>query len=165
MKSNIIKTVIILIAFAGIVSLVWLVVAGGKLKNSKMAQNKIQDQQNKTSPEKSDVPQVVETKESDLPPVLSKEVPHYSEVEKIESFSVQYPDSAKAQNIYRFYSSKSVNEVFDFYKDWMGKNGWMTSNTVKENNYQALLVNKSGNSMWVKISKEGEKTKVGLEMF
>lgn len=104
---------------------------------------------------------------NDKPPRQLDEIPHYEETKKIESFSVKFPDAIETQNIYRFYGAKSGEEIFSLYKDWAEKNGWQIEGAVKEDayNYQALFITKANSQAWIKINKEGEKTRVSIEMF
>lgn len=95
---------------------------------------------------------------------LSEEIPHYEQTEKIESYTLKYPNSAKIQDVYRFYSSKSMDENLAYYTDWAKKNEWDEANVVKEDNLFSLYLTKSKEMLVVKISKEEDKVNVNLDL-
>lgn len=95
---------------------------------------------------------------------ISEEIPHYEQTEKIESYTLKYPNSDKIQDVYRFYSSKSMDENLAYYTDWAKKNEWSEANVVKENNLYSLYLTKSKEMLVVKISKENDKVRVNFDL-
>lgn len=111
-------------------------------------------------------PQVVQSteKESSSLQKLSQDIPHYEQSEKIESYTLQYPNSTRTQDVYRFYSLKNMDENLSFYTGWASSNGWKIENTVKEASVYSLYLTKEEETLVVKISSMEEKIKISLDL-
>lgn len=109
------------------------------------------------------IPKIIEIKEEDFKAVFQA-VPYYEEKQKIESYVLQYPNSGKKQYVYRFYSSKSLDEILKFYRDWAKKNNWHEANLVKENNFYSLYLTQSNDMLVAKIFKDNDKVIVNLDL-
>lgn len=166
-KNNLIKIVIIIVALSGMILLNWLFLFDGKTsKISETAQNAIQEKKI-SSPEIANTPQPVEIKGENLgQQKLSEEIPHYEQMEKIEAYTLKYPNSARIQDVYRFYSAKSMAENLTYYTGWAAKNNWISVNTVKEKDVYSLYLTKAkdAETLVVKISQDENKVKVNLDL-
>lgn len=168
-KNNLVKIVVVLIALAGVMLLGWLTLVGGKSKTPKIAQNIIQKEENKQlknaiSPETANIPQVVETSEKKISEKLSQEIPHYEQTEKIQAHTLKYPNSTQTQDVYWFYSAKSMDENLAYYTDWAKKNEWTVVNTVKEKDVFSLYLTKAEETLVMKTTKDNNKVRVSLDL-
>lgn len=110
------------------------------------------------------IPKVISSAEGKLPKDFPKDLPLYGQTKILKSYTLDYPDSDQIQGVYKFYSSKTMEEIFSFYKNWGEKNGWKALDTVQKSNYQAVFLGKEKQSMGVKIYKEAQNVLVDLEV-
>ncbi len=166
-QNNLVKILIIAVIIAAFVLLGWFLIAG-KSGRTPAAQNNVPGktgENDAASRSSANIPQVVENKvESAGEQKLSRDIPHYEQTEKIESYELRYPNSTQVQDVYRFYSSKTMDENLSYYTDWAGKNGWKVANTIKENSVYSLYLNGTKESLAVKISKDNGKVKVSIDL-
>lgn len=116
----------------------------------------------KPNPQKN-IPKVIMENQGKLSQIFPYNMPLYGQTEILESYTINYVSSKQTQGVYKFYSSKTIKEIFDFYKNWGEKNGWKILNTVLENNYQALFLGKENESLGVKMYKKDNKSLIVLE--
>lgn len=162
-QNSVIKGIILFLGVAIIVLLGWIMFF--QKPNKTPAAIAPQKTEKKPSVSSSNIPQAVKTSEKeDLLKTVFKDIPHFEQTEKVDFYTLQYPDSTKMQDVYQFYSKKSMDEALAFYQDWAKKNGWSEANVVKENNLFSLYLIKSEEKLVVKISKENNKVKVNLDL-
>lgn len=163
-QNNLVKIALIVLALASIVIVGWIIFSDKPPAPVEDSNQKAVNQK-ESSVVKPVTPQVVqesEEKNSNLQE-LSQNIPHYEETEKIESYTLKYPDSTQTQDVYRFFSSKSMDENLSYYTEWAGKNEWKIENTVKENEIYSLYLIRNNQTLVVKINTIGEKVKVSLD--
>lgn len=166
MKKNI-KIVLILAALTGLIILGWLIISKEKPKAAEVATNAGQSQEQPEkvlSPEAANIPKITEAPEAKINEKLSKEIPRYGQTEKIEAYTLKYPNSNQLQDVYRFYSSKTMAENLTYYTGWAKENGWAVVNTVKEKDALSLYLTKAGETLVMKTVKNNDKVKVSLDL-
>lgn len=160
-QKNLIKAVLVLMALGVFGWLIFINKYSASVINP--ATNDLKQQSNDPA---AVTPQVIQPTEKESPSLqeLSQGIPHYEQSEKIESYTLQYPNSTKTQDVYRFYSLKNMDENLSFYTDWATTNGWKIENTVKEASIYSLYLTKEEETLVVKISSMGEKIKISLDL-
>lgn len=166
-QKNIIKIIIIAIAFGGVVLLGWLIFRDKSSVSPVIPQNtpsaKERDETNKEE-EKAVLPSVTPVEGESLPEGFPVGMPLNKQTAKAASFVLKYPNSTQTQSVYKFYSSETMDQNLAFYQDWAGKNGWKTTDTVKNSEWYKLFLSKDNQAMGINISKEGNKTKVSFDL-
>ncbi len=163
-QDNSIKIVLIFLALASIAVVGWVIYFDNSPDQVENVNQNISGKED-PSAAKPVTPQVVRQNEEENSNLreLSQTIPHYEEAEKIESYTLKYPNSTQVQDVYRFYSSKNMDENLSFYTDWAGKNEWTVENSIKEKDIYSLYLIKADRTLVVKISSAGEKIKVSLD--
>lgn len=166
-KNNYLKIVLILAALAGLIILGRLILSKEKPETVEVAPNTKQREEqpaNTLSPETVNLPQAAAESEVKTSEKLSQEIPHYGQTEKIEAYTLKYPGSNQIQDVYRFYSAKTMAENLTYYTDWAKENGWTVANTVKEKEVFSLYLTKAEETLVMKTAKNNDKVKVSLDL-
>lgn len=166
-KNSYLKVVLVLAALAGLIILGWLILPKKKPGTAEVATRAKQTEarpENALSPEAANIPQAVEAPEAKISEKFLTEIPHYGQTEKIEAYTLKYPNSNQLQDVYRFYSLKTMAENLAYYTGWAKENGWTVVNTVKEKEALSLYLAKDGEILVMKTIKNNDKVKVSLDL-
>ncbi|MEK7642520.1 MAG: hypothetical protein AAB392_01860 [Patescibacteria group bacterium] len=101
-----------------------------------------------------------------LAPLLPTDLPLEEGAPMQRNEIVRTVDSREEQQVYRYYSKKTVEENFEIYSEYLEESGWAIKNSTQEATSAFILAEKEGKSgaMQVSVSKNSITDDITVEI-
>jgi hypothetical protein len=117
---------------------------------------------NQQQTQQANAPKVEKVEDSKLPTGFPADFPLEKDAKIDQNFNVTA--DGKTQATRKFISQKSLKENFDFYKDWLTKNGWTIITTLDIAEIKSIGATKGSNSVNISISTDPVSKKAAVDI-